>query len=319
MVLDEPTSQLDAKSSAEIITILEELNREGITIVLGEHRLNRVVSAASRGIMLESGRVVFDGEPRDLIRKFPWLLMVRRGGTKILSNPGRENAIEVRDISFRYANGDWVLRNLSLELKKSELLGVFGENGSGKSTLARLIAGLLDGHEGEIRLDGRRSEELAKSDIARKIGIVFQDPNKHLFHDTVREEVGFARGQMGIPDNGEIDYLLARLHLTEFATRNPRDLSGGQKQKVAIASVMSYDPGILILDEPTRGLDLPEKAEIMRVLRRLVSERSISVMILTHDLDIIEAFGDRASVLRDGVISFEGDPGEAVRVMQEVG
>jgi energy-coupling factor transport system ATP-binding protein len=111
---------------------------------------------------------------------------------------------------------------------------------------------------------------------------------------------------------------MAKLHLTEFSTRNPRDLSGGQKQKVAIGSVMSFDPGVLVLDEPTRGLDLPEKIEIMRILRRIVNERSISVMILTHDLDIIEAYGDRAAVLRDGGITFEGDLNEAVLIMQEV-
>jgi energy-coupling factor transport system ATP-binding protein len=176
----------------------------------------------------------------------------------------------------------------------------------------------LNGYQGIIKLDGNKKDELGRSEIARKIGIVFQDPNKHLFHDTVREEVGFARGQMGIMDNGEIDSLMAKLHLTEFSTRNPRDLSGGQKQKVAIASVMSYDPQILVLDEPTRGLDLPEKVEIMRVLKKLVSEKAISVMILTHDLDLIETFGDRAAVLRNGGISFEGDPKEAARIMQGV-
>jgi energy-coupling factor transport system ATP-binding protein len=315
MALDEPTSQLDLGSAGRILRLLEEFNREGMTVVLGEHRLNRVVPFASRGIMLDRGRVIFDGKPRDLIRSFPWLVRIREPVGGAVSGPIGGTALKVRDLSFKYAGGDWVLRHLHVELKKSEVLGIFGTNGSGKSTLARAIAGLLDGVLGSVSIGGREVGKMTESEKGGKVGIVFQDPNKHLFHDTVHEEVEFARRQMGLAMDGNVDSLLARLHLTEYGSRNPRDLSGGQKQKVAIASVLSFNPEILILDEPTRGLDLPEKVEIMAMLRRLVCEGCISIMILTHDLDIIRTFGDRAAVLKDGAIEFQGDPEQAARIM----
>lgn len=193
---------------------------------------------------------------------------------------------------------------------KGELLGVIARNGGGKSTLARILAGLLKPYYGEIRLDGVELGSMPKSQLWRRIGIVFQDPNIHLFHDTVRDEIKFAQRNSGMEDG---DAVMEEFGLKEVWARNPRDLSGGQKEKVAIASVVGYGPEVLILDEPTRGLDVMEKREIMTMVRKMVEDRGVTGIVLTHDLEMIGAFADRTVIISEGRVGFQGDPFEAVQ------
>ena len=317
LALDEPTSQLDPSSASQIFQLLKDLNGEGMTIVLTEHRLRRALRDVSRALVMDSGRVVLDGKPRDLMRSFPQLVSLPKPEERVKCGQ-RSFKVKIRDLSFRYSEEtDWVIRNLSLGIAGSELLGVVGANGAGKSTLGRIMTGILGRYEGEVLLDGQEIRTIPMSILSKKVGIVFQNPNKHLFHDTVAEEVDFARKNMGIQSGPDVYAILDQFGLKEFASRNPRDLSGGQKEKVAIASVMGYGPEVLILDEPTRGLDLPEKAGIMGMLRTLTREKGITVLVFTHDLEIVEGFADRAAVISGGRISFEGDPHKAVRRFSE--
>ncbi len=317
LVLDEPTSQLDPTSASQILGLLRELNEEGMTVVLTEHRLKRALEEASRCLVLDSGHIALDGTPRDLKRLCPDLVSLRtRNHQRFVRSEGTR--IEVRNLFYQYSTGDGcVLQDLSLDVMRGEILGIVARNGGGKTTLARILAGLLTPYEGQVSVDGQELSSMSRLQVARNIGIVFQDPNIHLFHDTVREEIGFARRNLGLGDGGEIDLLLGQLGLEGFEARNPRDLSGGQKEKVAIGSVLSYGPDVLILDEPTRGLDVIEKKGIMLMLRQLIREMGITVLVLTHDLDMVESFADRAAVISGGRISFQGSPSEAVRRFSE--
>lgn len=300
LALDEPTSQLDPRSADQIFSILEDLNESGITIVLTEHRLNRALRDASRAIVLDEGEVIADGRPDLVPSRFKDLLHFPRDIGRE-GSPGGEVKIEVRDLSFRYSPGDpWVLKGLSLTVVESELLAIMGSNGSGKSTLARILSGLLDSYQGEMETRGAR------------VGVVFQDPNKQLFHETVAEEVAFSGRRLVRGETYSPEKLLDRMRLHDVAEKNPRDLSGGQKEKVAIASVLSYGPDVLILDEPTRGLDLPEKVRIMRYLRDMMYRDNMSIIVLSHDLDLVQAFADRAAILSGGRISESGCVDEVV-------
>ena len=318
LALDEPTSQLDPRSASQIFELLRSLNHAGMTIVLTEHRLRRAMGDASRALVMREGAVAFDGRPSEVIARFPELVSIQRSVPTSPAGP-KPVMMQVRGLSFRYpAHESWALRNVSLDVQGSELLGVIGPNGSGKSTLALILAGLLRPYEGQVLLDGEELGSIQRSVLARKVGIVFQDPNIHLFHEDVRSEVEFARKNMGMQTDEETDRLLDQFGLVDCESRNPRDLSGGQREKVAIASVMSYRPRVLLLDEPTRGLDLTEKAGIMRTIRCLAEGSGMATVVLTHDLEIVEAFADRVAAIRDGEMLFEGDAPQAVRRLLEV-
>jgi len=311
LVLDEPTSQLDPHSALQMLALLRDLHRQGYTIVLAEHRLSRVLKDATRAVVLESGRIVMDGEPGDLVKTHADLVHLPQSTKKEGPRPGAP-IVEVRGLCFAYPGQGDALSGIDLTIRGAELLSIIARNGGGKSTLARIMAGLLGPYRGSIYLEGKEQRSLSRAELCRAVGIVFQDPNVHLFHDTVAEEVGFARANMGLGSVG-LDDIFDAFGLTQLRDRNPRDLSGGQKEKVAIASVMSYGPRLLILDEPTRGLDLPEKAGIMRIVRSLIEDRGTTVLLLTHDLEIVGAFSDRVAVLSQGRISYEGQPGEAMK------
>jgi len=308
LALDEPTSQLDPRSASQIFELLRNLNEQGMTIVLTEHRLKRVLGDASRALVMEQGRVAFDGKPSEVARRFPELVSIAPPPSRPRSED-RSVVLQIRDLWFRYPSQEsWAIRNLSFDVHRSELLGIIGSNGSGKSTLALVLAGLLRPYQGRVLLDGEELASIPRSTISRKVGIVFQDPNIHLFHDDVRSEVEFAIRNMGLDAGKETERILDRFGLKHLESRNPRDLSGGQKQTVAIASVMGYRPQVLLLDEPTRGLDLVEKAEIMQTILQLAQGGPTAIVVLTHDLEIIEAFADRVVAIRGGEMLLEGDP-----------
>jgi len=315
VVLDEPTSQLDPYSSSEILDLLSWIGEQGYTVVVSEHRLPRLLERASRVVALEDGRIAFDGEPSQFSNRFSTLVKLGDGFRAPVSrNVEARQRLSARGLAFRYPDGsDWVLDGLSLDLMKSEVLSIVGRNGSGKSTLAAVLAGILKPHSGEILLDGKDISSLPRLEASKRIGIVFQDPNVHLFHDTVEEEIWFARKNLGLEDDGWVRALVERMGLEGYMSSNPRDLSGGEREKVAIASVVSHQPEVLILDEPTRGLDLEEKRQLMSSLRQLAADSGLSVLLLSHDLEVVEAFSDRVGVLKAGKISYCGEPEEAIR------
>ncbi len=310
LVLDEPTSQLDPRSSDQIFSMLKYLHNEGTTIVLSEHRLSRVLPHVSRVIILDGGEIVGDGRPEEISGKLAGMKKPRPTTDRKKSRIGAPK-LEARSVSFRYQDGDeWVLRKVDLDILESEVLAVLGENGSGKTTLAKIAAGLLDPQGGTVKIDGGEPRK-------GRVAMVFQDPNKHLFHETVMDEVAFARRNMDVDGPG-LDRILERMNLEGLSHRNPRDLSGGQKEKVAMASVLSYEPDILIMDEPTRGLDAIEKARIIDLNRNIMLDRKLSVMVLSHDLDFVEAFADRAVVISGGKIILEGGVDTIVEGFREL-
>ncbi len=316
LALDEPSSQLDPVSAAQILDLLAELNRGGMAIVLSEHRLEKAIELATRCLVLDSGRVIFDGPAEGLQGSFPEFFHLKRPYP--CSRGSKARKILVEDLAFAYpGRPERVLDGLSLAVGESEVLGVLAENGGGKSTLSEILTGLLSPYSGRIEIDGTALNSIRSSKLSRLIGIVFQDPNIHLFHETVREEIEFAPRNMDLLDPATIDWVIELFGLGELQQRNPRDLSGGQKEKVAIASVASYLPQVLILDEPTRGLDTLEKAGVMEGICELRRRKGTTVIIPTHDLQLLETYADRVVVLRGGRTVFEGEPAEAVKCFAE--
>jgi len=355
LILDEPTSELDPKGAEEVLSVITRLNDElGLTVILIEHRLDRVLQYADRLIVLSEGRVAVDGEVRDVmtnhyselsrigigvppvirliqelrhrgvsIDKIP--LTVKEGRAlirrvfentppvqDILGGNGHEITeplVEVARLGYTYPNGLSALRNINFKIGEAEFITIMGRNASGKTTLAKHFNRLLIPTKGSIRVGGLDTREATVADMARKVGFVFQNPNDHLFADTVYDEIAFTLKNLGF-SRGEIELgtaeMLERFELGEYRNHYPRSLSGGEKQRVALASVLATKPKVLILDEPTRGMDYRLKSELMRFLDEYRAEGN-TVILITHDVEIVAEYADRVILLSEGRVIVDGE------------
>jgi energy-coupling factor transporter ATP-binding protein EcfA2 len=345
LVLDEPTSQLDPQAAEEVLTTLQKLNSDlGLTIVLSEHRLERVVQYADRVMYLPGhGANPLIGLPPEVLmqvglvpplirvaKELEWrplpltikegLPFARRLSAQIQHEQDSESSsdslgaaaktvVDVKDVWFSY-NGHEALTGLSLSVAQGEFVALMGRNGSGKTTLLKHIVGLLRPDRGRVELWGEDIRGKDVEDLARRIGYVPQNPGSVLFADTLRDELNFTRRSHGLPTDG-YDELLQRLHLSDFADSYPRDLSGGERQRAAMAAILVADPDVILLDEPTRGLDYEQKRSLTRLLRDLQAEGKVIVMS-THDVELVAQCAHRVVILGEGEIVVDGPTREVM-------
>jgi iron complex transport system ATP-binding protein len=239
-------------------------------------------------------------------------------------------ALQVEGLSFRYAMTrdrakTWTLEQLSFQVAVGEILGIVGPNGSGKSSLLKLLAGLLSPHRGTIRLGGRESQRLSQLDIARLVAVVPQE-YVQIFPFTVAETVLMGRfphrksrfWSVGLGDDTEVDLVRAHEAMSEtdvlsLADRLVSDLSGGERQRVIIARALAQEPKILLLDEPTAFLDINHQIEICSLIVRLRAERQLTVVLVSHDLNVASQYCDRVLMLKEGKLCRIGSPDETIR------
>lgn len=234
-----------------------------------------------------------------------------------------EPVVRVENLWFRYER-EWVLRRVNLEVYSGEMLALIGRNGSGKSTLLKLIAGLLKPVKGRVTVAGVDTKRFKASKLARLASYMHQEPTQQLFALSVREEIRLGLRFMGLSE-GEIETRLSRivreLALEEVLDLNPRFLSRGDKQKVVLASLLVREPKVLLLDEPTTGLDSKTCDEVMRVVKSRV-RRGCAAVIATHDLRNVAKYSDRVAVLHKGSVIATGSTTEIlgnVDLMRSVG
>jgi energy-coupling factor transport system ATP-binding protein len=312
VVLDEPTSQLDPVAGDELIALLRRCNEDfDTTIVLAEHRLERCLAAADRVIALQGGRVACDAAPAEFLawaadaapelqtpgarllqglglppapgvkraratlraqRLLPDRELLPERGAQARGRRFRGNVVLTFDrVWHELRDGPAILRDVSLSLLAGERVALMGRNGAGKSTLLRHAAGLAKPTRGRVDATGR-------------IALLLQNPTDYLVHDTVAHEASPAA--------------LATVGLAgaQLAGRHPRDLSGGEKQRLALAVVLDAPAAAVCLDEPTRGMDRRRKHELAALLRGLEA----AVLVATHDPEFVAAFADRVVLLADG-------------------
>ena len=220
--------------------------------------------------------------------------------------------VEARGLEYTYADGTPALRGLDCRILHGESVAIVGANGAGKSTLLLHLNGLLQPSRGEVRIGDVPVRPGTLAQIHRTVGFVFQDPDDQLFMPTVEEDVAFGPLNLGLPPDevrARVREALERVDATHLAARAPYRLSGGEKRAVAIAGVLAMAPSILILDEPSAGLDSAARRRLIDLLRSFSHTR----IIATHDLDLVLDVCSRVLVMHEGLVRADGTPGEVFR------
>ena len=319
LILDEPTSRLDPIAASDFLAVLGKINRElGTTIILSEHRLEEALPLATAVAVMVQGRLFCSGTPKEVgeglkdhaaFLAMPtamrvWAAVEDTGNSPVTVREGRnwltdfaeghalqelpaqlphsypdETVMSAKEVWFRYEkDGPDVVKGLTFSVRKGEFLAILGGNGTGKTTSLKLLAGLLKPYRGQVRRNG-------------KVCLLPQDPQTLFVKKTVREDL------LEISDDVESMVHLCRLQ--GLLDRHPYDLSGGEQQRVALAKVLLTDPEILLLDEPTKGLDSAFKRVLAEILKQLLSQ-GIAVVMVSHDVEFCACYAHTCAMFFDG-------------------
>jgi energy-coupling factor transport system ATP-binding protein len=352
IVLDEPTSNIDIESALEIAAFLEKLNKEqGYTIVVAEHRTGLFARIASRVVAMENGKIVADGPPEAVFGDHSLIarlgirpikhaeeiayfnlqnIMAQLNPEACKHTPSNRSAkvddysnskvvVEVDRLYYSYSKRlPFVLQNISFTIRCGEFVGLVGPNGAGKTTLALNLIGLLRPTSGRVLIDGVDAKGLKVTEIAKRIGYVFQNPDYQLFTGRVSEEVTFG---LDFTCDGDRKptvcretalNLLREVGLLELKDKHPYALSRGQRRRLALASVIALGQKIIIVDEPTTGQDYKHSKEIMEILSKLCEE-GCATIVITHDIPLITEYATRVMVLDSGRIIVDTPTQEILR------
>ena len=312
LILDEPTSELDEHATKRIVAILQDLKAQGKTILLVEHKYAHFKEMVDTLVVMEDGQISAIGRPDMLLADDRLKKIVIADFSDIRNLPEKTTAstksdgapspiINVRELSYAY--GDILaLDTISLSIQPGEFVALVGENGSGKTTLVKHFNRLLTPTRGDVIVNGKNTRECSITDLARHVGLVFQNPDHMFFADTVREEVEFGLKNLGITDGEKIiDAALSEVGLVHTRDLYPRWLSRGERQRLAIACVIAMQPAIIVLDEPTTGLDGNEARLVIEILKKL-QQKGHTIVIITHNRDIAINCADRIITMEKGKI-----------------
>ncbi|MGQ9618138.1 MAG: ABC transporter ATP-binding protein [Candidatus Aminicenantia bacterium] len=350
LVFDEPTTDIDPDGREVLHSFCRDLKGEK-TILTVEHEMEKLLDA-DRIIFLDNGRIVGEGKPEQIFINFelfeshsmkplelPYFFkkigcfeipfnpleakkIFDKEGYKILpsEDKGRNPSkiIEMQNLSYSYGK-NVVLRDINIDIREGELVSIIGPNGSGKSTLLKLIAGILPVQNGRILIKNREIFEL-KGKLEKIIGFGFQNPDYQIFKESVREEIGFSlelTGFKGKEKEKRIEEILSLLNLHEKRDEDPFSLSKGERQKVVTASILATGKEIVILDEPTTGLDPIEVEKIIDLIR-ILKNRGITVIIVTHSLGLAFECSDWIILLKDGEVFLQGKPRELLKMWEKI-
>lgn len=362
MVLDEPTSQLDPLGSEEVFSVLRTLNEElGLTIVLATHKSEQVACFADRVIVLEQGRLVAQGAPRQVFAQVDLLDrihvqvpavtrvestipdcasgdglsvtleesrarlagLVAEGKLRVCadrqahvagceaesSRPDQPACVDVQDVRYTYpGTATPALDGVSFHVCPGEFVGVIGQNGAGKTTLVKVILGLLRPSEGRVLVEAEDVAETSPARLARRIGLVLQNPDTQLFALSAAEEVAFGPRNCGLNEpeiERRVEEALKSVGLWEKREEYPFNFSFGDRRKISVAAVASMHPEVLIFDEPTTGQDFGGRYELADIARRL-NEHGTTVVMITHDMDLIAEYTERLVVMGNGRVLLDG-------------
>jgi energy-coupling factor transport system ATP-binding protein len=216
--------------------------------------------------------------------------------------------LDVKDLHYSYSTGLEALRGINLTVNDGEFLAIMGQNGAGKTTLVKHFNGLLKPTSGEVLVDGVSTRDVSVAKLARDVGFVFQNPDHQLFSETVEEEIAFALKNFGFEEGvvtKQVDWALNLLDVVQYRKTSPFMLSGGERKRVALASILAWDPKIVILDEPTIGQDHQQKEKLQQFIMQLNAQKK-TVVVVTHDVEFVAECNPRVFLMSKGKILVDG-------------
>ncbi len=318
LILDEATSEMDTNAVKRVFSILKRLKEEeGKTIIIVDHNVEAFLEIGDRVVLLEKGRIKEVKSPKDLpAAGHPEEPVMSETHDKIPHHSPEEGTadlppsgtkpnnipiISVKQLSQRYDEVR-ALEAVDLEIYPGEFIAILGENGSGKTTLVKHFNGLLKPHSGSVSVKGLDTGQAPINELVRHTGLVFQNPDNMLFEDTVEAEIAFGLNNIGAGgDRGAITRALELVGLGDKEKVFPRQLSRGERQRLAVACVIAMRPELIVLDEPTTGLDAEESDRMMQLMCRLQQEGHTIVMV-THNMQIVENYAERVIRMESGKI-----------------
>jgi energy-coupling factor transporter ATP-binding protein EcfA2 len=343
LILDEPTSQLDPIAAENFLETVSKINKElGVTVIISEHRLEQVFTCADRVIVIDNGKIVADASVSDIGKSLevqpefiklsvPTAMRVYyecggSGTCPITVRDGRrwleqvniksrdckvkrtelsaESAVSLKNICFAYGKNDKdILRNLSLEIPKQTIFAIMGSNGAGKSTLVKVIAGIAKPYRGKIVIGGQKIEKYKGNELYKNnVAVLPQNVQTLFTAKTVRLDLERMNSQ-------RMNEICALTQIEDFLDSHPFDISGGEQQRAALAKVLMTEPKILILDEPTKGMDSEYKIQFADILKSLKAD-GCTVILISHDIEFCARYADRCAMLFDGCIASTSDAHE---------
>jgi energy-coupling factor transport system ATP-binding protein len=334
LVLDEPTSALDPIAAEEVLSILHRLVHDlSLTVVIAEHKLERVIQFADRIVHINGAGTAVVGTPEEILMNSPIappiVELARTLGLKEIGVSVREMrrmtqefrdshevtqqetasisskaCVNIKDLTISYS-GKNAVNSLSATIYENEIVAIMGRNGAGKSSLLRAIAGVSDNAAGQVMVNGIDSQKLHSKQRRENVGYIPQEPSDLLYGQSVAEECKQADSDNQI-EAGTTFTLLSQLVPGISAHTHPRDLSEGQRLGLALSVVLSANPRLLILDEPTRGLDYQAKRVLTKMLIDFARVFNRSVIIATHDVELVAELATRTIFVADGDIVADG-------------
>lgn len=338
LILDEPTAQLDPITASDFINTVKKLNRDlSLTVIIAEHRLEEIIPLCDKLLVIENGRVLAFGKPHDVAVQLyshkdimcgmpaaarisaalgaarPALSviegreLVRTYGNEVqpernVNDPGnKDTALEFYEVYFRYERElPDVLKGLSISVNKGEIYCILGGNGSGKTTALGCASGIIKPYSGTIRIFGKKLKEYKNQTLYKEcLALMPQDIKTVFLRNTVREEL----------EDAGTDISSLPFDLTPHLDKHPYDLSGGEMQLCAFAKVLALKPKILLLDEPTKGLDAASKIKIIALLKQLTAN-GMTIVTVTHDVEFAAECADRCALFFRGEIVSAAPPDE---------
>ena len=338
LILDEPTSQLDPQSANELLNMLVRLKEEQqLTVILAEHRLERILPFTDRLLYLDSERPgLLAGPPREVLgqiginpplvelgKLLGWepLPLTIEEGLRQASRVARPTSYQENEDKVTptkpflqaqnlevWLGSEQILHDINLELFPGQVLVLMGPNGAGKSTLIRCLVGILKLKKGHVIVAGQDTQGKSVAEISQSVGYLPQDPNALLFADRVVEEliITLENHHLSVEDYPPA-ILLNKLGIGDKAELYPRDLSAGERQRVALGAITITRPGALLLDEPTRGLDYKNKQGLVDLIHAWRAD-GMAVLVVTHDVEMAARLADRIVLMENGRIIDEGTP-----------